>query len=743
MENKIEETRQEFNIFPFFSRKQPAFVLMVLGIIFYCTTLYNEYALDDGILIHQNEYVLKGVTGVPDIVTHDTYQSFYKRMCATEQLYGGRYRPLASITFALEQQIINPYRTGNYSMAYDANNNGKLDNDQVIYKNGCGKEETGYEFNNYEDLNNDGNAQINECNNCWDLNKNFKNDFDEDLNQDGVYNEVDCQVYGAMLRHFNNILLYVAACLVFYFFLRDYVFKYNPDMAFLSAVIFLIHPVHSEVVANIRGREDILSFLFIICTLFFSLRYLETKKYSSVIYASICLFLAFFSKEYSFLLLVILPLTIYFFAGKDVALKQKMILYFHFIPILFGYLYLHWLFIPSGKNVPDTELLNNPFLLATGEEQFASKVYDLLVYLRIIIFPHPLISDYSYNAIPYRDFSSWDFWASLILNLSMFGFGIYYTVKRKVQGYAILVYYIFLLATSNVIMPTGVRLLESHLFHPSMGFTMLLGWGIISLFNKAENLRLSVKRNTILILGTLVVLICLFKTWERNWDWKNDVTLFLKDVKNSPNSVLILGNAGARWIDLADTKEITGESIPGEDPKRYNDYNNTLHITDEEIKQSGMSKRDIALTKGIGYLKRAVELHPRYVNGYLNLGLASFKLNNDSMAIYYWKIAEALYPQNPYLMNYYYVYSGILKRRGASAFENKEYKKAQKDFACWTLIKPDNYESWYNLASAAYNAGNITLARQAIDKAFVLKRDDKEVLDLKESIYSEENIKKD
>ena len=62
------------------------------------------------------------------------------------------------------------------------------------------------------------------------------------------------------------------------------------------------------------------------------------------------------------------------------------------------------------------------------------------------------------------------------------------------------------------------------------------------------------------------------------------------------------------------------------DGYRISEDNNVL-ITDEEVKAGGYaSRRDAALYKGIGFLKHAVDLHPRYVNGYLNLGLAYFKI---------------------------------------------------------------------------------------------------------------------
>lgn len=50
-------------------------------------------------------------------------------------------------------------------------------------------------------------------------------------------------------------------------------------MALLVGLIFVAHPVHTEIVANIKGRDEILSFLFITLMLLFHWRYLETNQW--------------------------------------------------------------------------------------------------------------------------------------------------------------------------------------------------------------------------------------------------------------------------------------------------------------------------------------------------------------------------------------------------------------------------------------------------------------------------------
>ena len=224
---QFKELKNTFKYFPFLNQRQPIIILALIGFIFYSTSLYNEYALDDGIIIHQNDHVIKGFKGIGDILTKDAYESFYRRMNATDQLAGGRYRPLSVVSFAIEQQFIGHYDNGLYP------------------------------------------------NRCWDLNKNNVDDPEEDLNLDGVFNEVDCQVKGAFMRHFNNMWTYILGCIFLYLVFRNYMFRDNQDMAFLSALLFLTHPMHTEAIANVKSRDEIFSLIFISLTFLYSFKYLE------------------------------------------------------------------------------------------------------------------------------------------------------------------------------------------------------------------------------------------------------------------------------------------------------------------------------------------------------------------------------------------------------------------------------------------------------------------------------------
>ena len=68
-------------------------ILVILAFMLYGNSLKNGYALDDAYVVHGKEEVLKGIAGIPEIIT-----SRY----ADDEGNSFGYRPVATITFALE-----------------------------------------------------------------------------------------------------------------------------------------------------------------------------------------------------------------------------------------------------------------------------------------------------------------------------------------------------------------------------------------------------------------------------------------------------------------------------------------------------------------------------------------------------------------------------------------------------------------------------------------------------------------
>jgi tetratricopeptide (TPR) repeat protein len=670
----------EFTIFPFKDLRQPYFVLALIGVILYINTIYNEFALDDGIIIHKNEYVMEGVSGIDSIMSRDAYHSFYKQMNAKDQLAGGRYRPLSVVTFAIEQQFIGKYEGG------------KLGNG------------------------------------CWDRNKNLKPDPDtEDINNDGLVNDNDCLVKGCMLRHFNNMLFFVISILFIFHLLVQYLFPAKQDLAFLASLLFCVHPIHTEVVANMKSRDEILSMLFIAWTFIMVFRYVQQPNTKNALYAGILYFLALLSKEYAVTLMILVPVTLYLFVENLEYDKKKLIISYVvfgilglfavkfskisgngiFVLCLLGlfliyrfnnlgkfnalffalalacltYLTIRFSIVVSKPDVPDTEILNNPYLRATPVEKWATKIFVLLKYLALLFFPHPLSSDYSFNTIEYRNFSSWDTLLSLIINIGLAIWGVKLFLKRHPMAFAFAFYFANLLMIGNVLFDIGATMGERLIYHSSLGFVIAIAW-LITEYGKKLIPSVSAQKSVIIAITLVSCGLMGFKTIQRNREWKNDITLFTTDVNTVPNSVLCLGNAGARSIDLSEQ--------PRNKPK------------EKEL-----------LNQAIKHLNKALKLHPGYVNGYLNLGLAYMKLGDLVKAEEVWKEAQIRYPNNPYLYTYYNFLANTYMQIGMSLGKEGKMKEAIEKMEKATTFAPNNYEIWYNLGGASHAAGEFQKSQQA------------------------------
>ena len=74
-------------------------ILMILVFILYANSLTLDYALDDSIVITDNQFTKEGISGIPDIFSYDTFVGFFGTQ--KQLVAGGRYRPLSLALFAI------------------------------------------------------------------------------------------------------------------------------------------------------------------------------------------------------------------------------------------------------------------------------------------------------------------------------------------------------------------------------------------------------------------------------------------------------------------------------------------------------------------------------------------------------------------------------------------------------------------------------------------------------------------
>jgi tetratricopeptide (TPR) repeat protein len=407
------------------------------------------------------------------------------------------------------------------------------------------------------------------------------------------------EIFGksAFWGHFFNILWFGLLCAVI---LRTLtlLFKNLPQgdvLALVATLLFTAHSVHTEAVANIKGRDEILSLLFSFGALYFTLLCHDEKKNLYLIYAGISMFLGLLSKEITITFLAVIPLALYLFRYETVStiIKSSVAI---LIPSAI-FLIIRQSILGNSLGEESTELMNNPFLKWNGErylpftssERLATIMYTWLIYLKLLIWPAVLTHDYYPKHIELMQLGDWKVMVSFLIHLSLVLIAFIGFKKNKVISFGILMYFMTFSIISNLFFPIGTFMAERFLFTPSAAFSVLSGFMIIKAEQKSKWL-------SVALFGFFFLFFSI-KTVERNPVWKDNHTLFLTDVKYSPNSAKLLNAAAGSTIDLYKEEK------------------------DQNIKNKMMDE-------AIGYLNRALQIHPTFSGAELLAGNALFFKND-------------------------------------------------------------------------------------------------------------------
>ena len=193
--------------------------------------------------------------------------------------------------------------------------------------------------------------------------------------------------------HVINVLLYAAGCVAFFFLLLNWFGKSRLALAFGSAMLFALHPIHTEVVANIKSADELLASLFSLLAVLAIWK--NGKKVLSIWVglAMVSFFFALSSKESTITWLPVIPLMFYFFS--DVSLKNGLrSMAWMFIPVA-AYMTLRRNALGTFSSADVIAGIDNVLVKAEGVEYFATAIKICGLYLWKMVMPHPLSHDYS------------------------------------------------------------------------------------------------------------------------------------------------------------------------------------------------------------------------------------------------------------------------------------------------------------------------------------------------------------
>lgn len=331
-----------------------------------------------------------------------------------------------------------------------------------------------------------------------------------------------------------------------------------------------------------------------------------------------------------------------------------------------------------GDSAPDSVSVADNLLMAAKDPitRIATAIVILGMYLKLLIFPHPLVFDYSFNQIPLANAADWRFLISAIVYLGMLVFAILKFKSKNIFSFAIFFYLVTISISSNLFITIGSSMGERFMYAPSFGFCLALG-ALLLKAGKLPDEKITgsipdLLLNNKVILVSLIVLLAGYslKTITRNPVWKDNYSLYSNDVLLSPNST------------------------------RTHYYLGNYLVKPEAWEGKGEEEKKKILYRGIGELKKSVEIYPAFSDAWTQMGVAYFKLaKNDSAMICYQK-ALTLNPGYPTIHN----------NIGTIYFSQQSYPDALKAF-----LKAVELDARYSEAHA--NAGSAYGMMQQYDNA--------------------------
>ena len=448
------------------------------------------------------------------------------------------------------------------------------------------------------------------------------------------------------VSHLINVLLYALTCWLLFVLLYRLFGAQNLIFPFVVILLFAAHPVHTEVVNNIKSGDEILCFLFANFSCLFLLKYISESKTTALIFAFIFYFISLLAKETSIAFLFLAPLMLYFFTKAS---TKKITSAFIIYLSATGLFLLTRAAVLSGESFSGFDsILNNSLY---GAPDFISRIatafFILFKYLVLLFFPHPLSYDYSYSQIKTQSLTDVGSLAGIILYL-IIGVLILVNIRKKnIPAFSLLFYLLTLAPVSNIFILIGATMAERFMYMPSLGFCILISFLFIKLF-KSDQVQSAANNlpgffSSYKPLLAVVFIITIFytsKTFVRSKDWKNDITLFSNDVKIATNSTRAHYNWGTVLLQQLYPKE----NDPG--------------------------KKNKILDSALAEFNQAVAIYPGYSDAYINRAFIYKNKGDYKNAIQNFEMAKS--NSRPK--------AGLYFDLGNSYLEDGQYEKAIEAF---------------------------------------------------------------
>ncbi|HEU0085986.1 MAG TPA: tetratricopeptide repeat protein [Candidatus Paceibacterota bacterium] len=435
------------------------------------------------------------------------------------------------------------------------------------------------------------------------------------------------------IYHFSNVILHILSVSLVYIFLQK--LNVRKDLSFIFSLFFLIHPALSQAVSWIPGRNDTLLAVFLLSTFIVYLKYLDSKKWSHLLYALIFFTLSIFTKESALVILPLIFIYVFFVRRDDF---KKISNYYFFLPT--GVLSVIWFGMRASalKNSP-------PIILG---DLFASVINNFPALIQLF---GKVFLPFNLSVLPIMRDTTFIYGIISIVLFSLFMYFGKVTDWRKVIFGAI--WFVVLL------IPTFVRpnpnlpadFIEHRLYLPMVGLLIVLAqitW--IRKFDFKNRYAVAILAVILITFGTI--------NFTHSKYFADKLAFWNNAAENSPSYPLARRNLGAM------------EYLEGNFEKAEDEFKTALVLNPNEPMANNnlgliyfrQGKFEDALDQ---YMKE-LEINPLYDDAHFNLALLYYQTERFAEAEEYWQKTLMINP------NHVEALSSLLTHH----YERAEYQKA-------------------------------------------------------------------
>ncbi|MFA5410918.1 MAG: tetratricopeptide repeat protein [Candidatus Omnitrophota bacterium] len=496
--------------------------------------------------------------------------------------------------------------------------------------------------------------------------------------------------------HLTNIMLHILASILIFALMK--LIAKNNEIALLTGLLFLVHPVHTEVTSYISGRADSLAAVFLLASFILYIKHgiaalgkVKSKLY--FLFSVLFFIFALLAKEAA----LVYPFILLFY---NYAIRQERRIAAYRGQVVFFLLLIFYAVLRlTSLNFLRTHGLS--FFPASSAffYRLISSGKIIFFYIKLLFFPvnlHLLRTGIEVK----RLFSPEAFLSVLFLIILAGGIFLSYRRSKRVFFYYIW-FLLFLLPTLNLF-PIGVSVSEHFLYLPSIGFFAIISTGIDSFVRSGRPKKIIALTAAGAVLLTLAML-----TYNQNKAWKDNASLYSHLLKFNPESYVLRNNLGSEYLNqgLYGQAEKEFKFAIKINPAYAYPYNNlgNLYLLTQRTEEA------------VAFYKKAAELRPDLAEPRNNLGRAYLKTGRSQEAIREFNLGLEINPRDPQA---YYNLGVANYNLGKKQAAVDYYKKAIE-------IDTTYIPAYYNLGMVFYQDGDFSGAEQWWQKALTLSPNDK------------------